>query len=82
MITKYSTAQEIVEAAEAIKEFLRLKDETIQALKEKCAIAEKFIEAQQALLEVKQDQIKELTKQLDTTFELAKRATEVASRSI
>lgn len=81
MITKHSTVEEIEQAASAVAEFIKLKDETIKVLKEKCAIAEKFIASQEGLLKVKQEQIEELTKQLESTFTLAKRATDLASRS-
>ena len=61
MITKHSTVEEIEQAASAVAEFIKLKDETIKVLKEKCAIAEKFIASQEGLLKVKQEQIEELT---------------------
>lgn len=82
MLTKHSTIQEIEQAAEAVGEFIKLKNETIQVLKEKCEILEKFTASQEALLKVKQEQIENLTKQLETTLDLAKKANDIASRNI
>ncbi len=61
---------------------IRLKNETIQVLKEKCEIAEKLIASQEGLLRTKQEQIEDLTRKLDKTMDLAKRATKMAERNI
>lgn len=82
MIDKYSTIKEIEQAAEVLAEVMRLKDETIKVLKEKGEIADKLLASQEALLKVKQEQIAELQEQLDTTFALAQRATDLANKSI
>lgn len=82
MIDKYSTIKEIEQAAEVLAEVMRLKDETIKVLKERSEIADKLLASQEALLKVKQEQIAELQEQLDTTFALAQRATDLANKSI
>ena len=82
MLDKYSTIKEIEAASEVLAEVMRLKNETIKVLEEKGAIADKLLASQEALLRVKQEQIEDLTKQLDATFALAKRAADLASRNI
>lgn len=82
MITKYSTTQEIEEAAEVLSEFVKLKDQTIEVLKEKGLIMKQLLAVQEQTISIQKEQIKELKEQLDQTLILAQRASHLASRNI